>query len=66
MCIVSDVEVREISKNSSSMNFDEEDIFVDISLAGDKCQRCWTILPEVKENHNHLCSRCDNGWKSFQ
>jgi isoleucyl-tRNA synthetase len=68
MCIVSDVEVKEISKKtSSSMNFDEEDIFVDISLAeGDKCQRCWTILPEVKDNHNHLCSRCDNVWKSFQ
>ena len=68
MCIVSGVEIKEIAeKTPSSMNFEEEDIFVDISLAeGDKCQRCWTILPEVKDNQDHLCSRCDNVWKSFQ
>ena len=68
MCIVSGVEIKDIAeKTPSSMNFEEEDIFVDISLAeGDKCQRCWTILPEVKDNQDHLCSRCDNVWKSFQ
>ncbi len=68
MCIVSGVEIRDIAeKTTTSMNFEEEDIFVDISLAeGDKCQRCWTILPEVKDNQDHLCSRCDNVWKSFQ
>jgi isoleucyl-tRNA synthetase len=68
MCIVSAVEIRDIAeKKPSSMNFEEVDIFVDISLAeGDKCQRCWTILPEVKDNQDHLCSRCDNVWKSFQ
>ena len=68
MCIVSRVEIKDIAeKTPSSMNFEEEDIFVDISLAeGDKCQRCWTILPEVKDNQDHLCSRCDNVWKSFQ
>ena len=68
MCIVSGVEIKDITEKSpSSMNFEEEDIFVDISLAkGDKCQRCWTILPEVKDNQDHLCSRCDNVWKSFK
>ena len=68
MCIVSGLEIKDITeKTPSSMNFEEEDIFVDISLAeGDKCQRCWTILPEVKDNQDHLCSRCDNVWKSFQ
>ena len=68
MCIVSSVEIKDISeKTPSSMNFEEEDICVDISLAeGDKCQRCWTILPEVKDNQDHLCNRCDNVWKSFQ
>ena len=68
MCIVSGVEIKDITeKTPSSMNFEEEEIFVDISLAeGDKCQRCWTILPEVKDNQDHLCSRCDNVWKSFQ
>ena len=68
MCIVSSAEIKDISeKTPSSMNFEEEDICVDISLAeGDKCQRCWTILPEVKDNQDHLCNRCDNVWKSFQ
>ena len=68
MCIVSGLEIKDISeKTPSSLNFEEEDIFVDISLAeGDKCQRCWTILPEVKDNQDNLCSRCDNVWKSFQ
>jgi len=68
MCIVSCIEIKDIAeKTPSSMNFEEEDIFVDISLAeGDKCQRCWTILPEVKDNQEHLCNRCDNVWKSFQ
>ena len=68
MCIVSGMEIKDIAeKTPTSMNFEEEDIFVDISLAeGDKCQRCWTILPEVKDNQDHLCSRCDNVWKSFQ
>ena len=68
MCIVSGVEIKDIAeKTPSSMNFEEEDIFVDISLAeGDKCQRCWIILPEVKDSQDHLCSRCDNVWKSFQ
>ncbi len=68
MCIVSCVEIKDIAeKTTTSMNFEEEDIFVDISLAeGDKCQRCWMILPEVKNNKDHLCDRCDNVWKSFQ
>jgi isoleucyl-tRNA synthetase len=68
MCIVSGVEIRDFAeKTPTSMNFEEEDIYVDISLAeGEKCQRCWTILPEVKNNQDHLCSRCDNVWKSFQ
>ncbi len=68
MCIVSGLEIKDISeKTPSSLNFEEEDIFVDISLAeGDKCQRCWTILPEVKDNQYNLCNRCDNVWKSFQ
>ncbi len=26
---------------------------------GDKCQRCWKILPEVVEHPEKLCARCD-------
>ena len=27
---------------------------------GEKCARCWKVLPEVGENaeHTHLCRRC--------
>lgn len=26
---------------------------------GEKCQRCWRILPEVSSNDGHICNRCD-------
>ena len=32
---------------------------VEIHLAaGEKCARCWKVLPEVKVNHG-LCNRCE-------
>ena len=32
---------------------------VEIHLAaGEKCSRCWKVLPEVKVNHG-LCNRCE-------
>ncbi|MBL6771967.1 MAG: isoleucine--tRNA ligase [Alphaproteobacteria bacterium] len=27
--------------------------------AGEKCQRCWQVLPEVSTHPDHLCARCD-------
>ena len=36
------------------------------SANGEKCQRCWTVLPEVSSNKNNLCKRCDDVWKSLQ
>jgi isoleucyl-tRNA synthetase len=27
---------------------------------GEKCQRCWKILPDVGiHSHQHVCERCD-------
>ncbi len=68
MCIVSNVEIHDIkNKTKNCLTFDDDDIFVEILLAqGEKCQRCWTILPEVKSNKNNLCQRCDDVWKSLQ
>jgi isoleucyl-tRNA synthetase len=68
MCIVSNLEIHDISnKTENSMNFEEDDIFVEILLAdGEKCDRCWTILPEVEGNPNKLCKRCDDVWQTFQ
>ncbi len=27
---------------------------------GDKCERCWKVLPEVTEESGHLCNRCSD------
>ncbi len=68
MCIVSNVEIQDISKKSEdSINFDDEDIYVEIKLAdGEKCERCWAVLEEVSSNKNNLCNRCEDVWNSFQ
>jgi len=68
MCIVSNVEIYNIEeKTNNCLTFDDDDIFVEILVAqGEKCQRCWTILPEVKNNMNNLCQRCDDVWNSLQ
>ena len=68
MCIVSNVDIKDISnKSNDSINFEDEDIYVEIKLAdGKKCERCWTVLKEVSSNKNNLCNRCEDVWKSFQ
>lgn len=51
LCLVSQLEVQKISG----------DVMVDVSRAeGEKCARCWRVLPEVGQNmaHPHLCLRC--------
>lgn len=30
---------------------------------GEKCQRCWRILPEVAKHEHHICHRCDDAVK---
>lgn len=27
---------------------------------GEKCERCWQILPEVADHEGHICKRCDD------
>ncbi len=68
MCIVSNVEIQDISKKTEgSINFDDEDIYVEIKLAdGEKCERCWAVLEEVSSNKNNLCNRCEDVWNSLQ
>ncbi|MFN7709591.1 MAG: isoleucine--tRNA ligase [Holosporales bacterium] len=38
------------------------DLWVKVGLAeGDKCQRCWKVLPEVgHQHHPDVCQRCDD------
>ena len=53
------IDMSEIGIVSSSkiniLNDDNEEIKVDITLAeGEKCKRCWKVLPEV----DTICKRC--------
>lgn len=55
--IVSQVEVQASSGDVSA----EQKLLVEVTPAeGEKCERCWNILPTVGENHKHptLCKRC--------
>ena len=65
-----------ITSNSNILDKDEklnfftltdiEGIEVEINKAkGNKCDRCWKILEEVK-NNNNLCKRCDEVVKNIQ
>ena len=70
--IIEDIDFAEISitsnaklleKNSSTKGFileNYKDIIVNIKKAdGKKCNRCWKISEEVK-NDNDICNRCDD------
>ncbi len=70
--IIEDIDFAEISitsnaklleKNSSTKGFileNYKDIIVNIKKAdGKKCNRCWKISEEVK-NDNDICNRCDH------
>ncbi|WP_044642502.1 isoleucine--tRNA ligase [Risungbinella massiliensis] len=55
--IVSQVEVQAASSDVSA----EQKLLVEVSPAeGEKCERCWNILPTVGESDKHptLCNRC--------
>lgn len=44
---------------TSQIEFKKGDPEMVISKAeGEKCVRCWKVLPEVSENVDHLCTRC--------
>lgn len=55
--IVSQVEVQPASSDVSA----EEKLLVEVSPAeGEKCERCWNVLPSVGQSSKHptLCERC--------
>tara|TARA_B110000261_G_scaffold98617_1_gene111389 strand:- start:600 stop:2105 length:1506 start_codon:yes stop_codon:yes gene_type:complete len=66
LSIVSNFKIKEMDeKNSSALSFDDPRVFVDVEIApGLKCQRCWTVKEEVRNNSLQMCDRCDNVWKS--
>jgi isoleucyl-tRNA synthetase len=61
-CITSDIEVSTEAAPDDAFTLDDTDgVFVVFDKAdGDKCQRCWKILPDVgKHTHAGVCQRCN-------
>ena len=62
LCITSTVEVINSSAPEGAFTLDDiEGVGVVFAKAdGEKCQRCWKILPDVgKHKHDGTCKRCD-------
>jgi isoleucyl-tRNA synthetase len=57
VCIVSSLRVW----HDSAYPSDQLPIFSALAKAGNKCDRCWKVLPEVglSEKHPTLCRRCE-------
>ncbi len=62
LCIVGEVSFTDTRPIDDIVALDDvPDIVVAFDSAkGDKCERCWKVLPQVTESHNHLCKRCDD------
>ena len=60
VCIVSGATLSEATAPADAfVSPDVPDVAVTVSLAaGDRCQRCWRILPEVEASASDLCERC--------
>ncbi len=63
LAIVSQLKVIHETPSEEMYSLGEvADLWVKVEVAeGDKCQRCWKVLPEVgHQNHPELCIRCDD------
>ncbi len=62
LCITSDIHVSTEAAPSGAFHLDDvADVAVVFARAeGEKCQRCWKILPDVgTHTHAGVCGRCD-------
>ncbi|MGP1355171.1 zinc finger domain-containing protein, partial [Roseicyclus sp.] len=61
ICITSDLTVMEAEPQDDAFRLDDPGIGVVFHRAGgEKCQRCWKILPDVgSHRHPGVCKRCD-------
>ena len=65
ICIASDLNIKALTDAPKA----DEQLFTLSDVAGvraqfalasgEKCQRCWKILPEVADHADHICGRCD-------
>jgi len=49
ICITSQIDIQK-----------GEEEFSIVKAKGEKCVRCWKVLPEVAEHPDHICQRCDS------
>jgi isoleucyl-tRNA synthetase len=62
LCITSDLHVVTTEPQTDAFRLDDPGIGVVFQKAeGEKCQRCWKILPDVgQHSHPGVCGRCDS------
>jgi len=63
ICITSDVHVSTDAAPEGAFTLDGSDAahVVFAKASGDKCQRCWKILPDVGQHtHEGVCGRCND------
>ena len=61
LCITSDLSVIAMEPQADAFRIDDPGLGVVFQKAdGEKCQRCWKILPDVgHHSHAGVCGRCD-------
>ena len=61
VAIVSGVTVTQGEGPAAAVRVDDiAGVAVEPTLAeGEKCQRCWQVLPEVALHPQNICNRCD-------
>ncbi len=63
LCITSDISVSDAAAPDAAFRIDDvPGVAVVFARAeGEKCQRCWKILPDVGQHaHDGVCGRCDS------
>jgi isoleucyl-tRNA synthetase len=63
LCITSDITVSDAAAPEAAFRIDDvPGVAVVFARAeGEKCQRCWKILPDVGQHaHDGVCGRCDS------
>ncbi len=62
LCITSDLELTPDAAPAEAFRLPEAPGIAVVfhPAAGEKCERCWKILPDVgTHQHAHTCARCD-------
>ena len=55
------IDMAEISIVSDIQIQENDEMRIEFKKAeGEKCVRCWKVLPEVSNHADHLCNRCDD------